>query len=88
MTLTVGDKVSVSTRNLKTSRPSKKLDAKCKVPYMVRKIINKNAYKQDLPSSMRNENVIHVSLLDRYTPPVAGQQSPEPHPTIVEENED
>jgi len=75
MTFVVGDKVWLSTRNLKTSRPSKKLDYKRTGPYTVSKIINKNVYKLDLPSTMRNHNVFHVSLLDRYTPPVGGQAS-------------
>jgi len=51
----------------KTSRPSKKLDFKRTGPYTVSKIINKNAYKLDLQSTMRNHNVFHVSLLDHYT---------------------
>jgi len=88
MTFPVGDKVWLSTRNLKTSRPSKKLDYKRTGPYMVSKIINKNAYKLDLPSTMRNHNVLHVSLLDCYTPPVGGQLSSEPHPIIVEQTEE
>ena len=50
-------------------------------------MINKNAYKLDLPGTMRNHNVFHVSLLHRYTPPVGGQLSSEPHPMIVEETE-
>jgi hypothetical protein len=53
MTFAVGDKVWLSTRNKKTSRPSKKLDYKRTGPYTVGKIINKNGYKLDLPSTMR-----------------------------------
>jgi hypothetical protein len=34
---------------------------------------------------MRNHNVFHVSLLDRYAPPVTGQPPSEPQPTIVED---
>jgi len=54
----------------------------------VSKIINMNAYKLDLPGTMRNHNVFHESLLDLYTPPVGGQPSSEPHPMIVEETEE
>ena len=64
------------------------LDYKRTGPYTVRKIIDQNAYKLDLPSTMRNHNVFHVSLLDRYTPPVRGQPSSEPHPVKVEETEE
>jgi len=87
MTFAVGGKVWLLTSNLKTSRPSKKLDFKCTGPYTVSKIINKNPYKLDLPSTMRNHDVFHVSLLDHYTPPVGGQSSSEPHPMIVEETQ-
>jgi len=37
---------------------------------------------------MGNHNVFHLSLLDRYTPPVRGQPSSEPHPVIVELTEE
>jgi len=53
-------------------------------PYTARKTINKNAYTLDLPKTMRNHNVFHMSLLDRYTPPTIGQPSTEPHPVIVD----
>jgi len=88
MTFAVGDKVWLSTRNLKASRPPKKLDYKCTGRYKVSKIINKNAYNFDLPSTMCNHNVFHVSLLNCYTLPVRGQSSSEPHPVIVEETEE
>jgi hypothetical protein len=84
----VGDTVWLSTRNLKTSRPSKMLDYKRTGPYMASKIINKNDYKLDFPSTTRNNNIFHVSLLDRYTLPVGGQSSSEPHPMIVEETQE
>jgi len=87
MTFVFGDNLWLSTRNLKTSRPSTKLDYKRTGPYTVSKIINKNTYKLDLLSSVRNHNVFHVSLLSVYTPPVRCQPSSEPHPVIVDETE-
>jgi len=45
MTFAVGDNVWLSTRNLKSSRPSKMLDYKCTGPYTVSKIINKTPAK-------------------------------------------
>jgi len=88
MTFAVGDKVWLSTRNLKSSRTSKRLDYKRTGPFTVSKIINKNAYKLHLPSTMRNFNVFNVSLLDHYTPLVGRQPSSEPPPMIVEETEE
>jgi len=87
MTFEVGNEVWLSTRHFRTTRPSKKLDYKCTGPYTVSKIINKNAYKLDLPKTMRNHNVFHVSQLDHHTPPVVGQPSSEPHPVIVHDPE-
>jgi hypothetical protein len=84
----VGDDVWLSTRNIRTSRPSKKLDYKRTGPYKVSKVINDNAYRLDLPPTMRIHNVFHVSLLDRYMPPVEGQHPPEPQPTIVDDNDE
>jgi len=88
MTFAVGDTLWLSTRNLKTSRASKKLHYKRTGPYTVSKIINENAYKPDLPSTKRNHKVFHVSHLDHYTPPVRGQPSSEPHRINVEETEE
>jgi len=79
----VGDKVWLSTRHIKTSRLSKKLDYKRIGPYTVSKVINKNAYKLDLPITLRIHNVFHVSLLDKYSPPVTGQLPEEPLPILA-----
>ena len=35
---------------------------------------------------MRNHNVFHVSLLDRYTPPVGSQPVSEPYPVVVDDS--
>ena len=72
LTFAVGDNVWLSTRNLKTSRPSKKVDYMRTGPYTVSRIINTNAYTLDLPSTVRNHKIVHLSLLDRYTPSVGG----------------
>ena len=84
----IGDRVWLSTRHFWTTRPSKKLDYKRTGPYTVSKVINKNAYKLDLPYTIRKHNVLHISLLDRYTPPTAGQLPSEPQPTVVDDSEE
>jgi hypothetical protein len=71
-------------QKLENIKAFKKLYYKRTGPYTVRKFINKNAYKLELPSTMWNHNVFHVSLLNRYTPPVGGQPPSELHPVIVE----
>ena len=49
-------------------------------------MINKNAYKLDLPKTMRINDVFHVSLLDRYSPPIMGQPASQPQTTIVDDS--
>jgi len=84
----VGDKVWLSTRHFRTTRPSKKLDYKRTGPYTLSKVINKNAYKLDLPYTIQKHNIFHVSLLDRYTPPTAGQLPSEPQPMVVDDSDE
>jgi len=88
VTFEVGSIVWLSTQHFRTTRPSKKLDYKRTGPYMVSKIINKNAHKLDLPKTMQNHNVFHMLQLDHYTPPVGGQPSSEQHPVIFDDSEE
>jgi hypothetical protein len=69
----VEDKVCLSTWHFQTTRPSNKLDYKRTGLYTVSKVINKNAYKLDLPYTIRKYIIFHVSLHDRYTTPPTGQ---------------
>jgi len=67
---------------------AKTLDYNCTAPYMVIIIINKNAYKLDLPKTIRNNNVFHVLQLDKYTPLVIAQLSSESNPVLVYSSDD
>jgi hypothetical protein len=84
----IGDKVWLSMWHFRTTRPSKKLDYKRTGPSMVSKVINRNAYKLELPYAMRKHNVFHVLLLGRYTPPTAGHPPSEPQPTVVNDSDE
>lgn len=55
---------------------------------MVIIIINNNVYQLDLPSTMHNNNVFHVSLLDHYTTQGRVQLSTGLLPVIVNEREE
>jgi hypothetical protein len=88
MMFEVGDKVWLSAKYIQTARPSKKLDYKRLGPFKVTKVINRNAYRLELPYSMKVHNVFHVSLLDRYIGPVPGRQPSDPPPAITAENPD
>jgi len=62
----VGDLVMLSGRNIKTRRPSKKMDHKNHGPFQVEKIISPLAVRLTLPRKWKIHNVFHVSLLEPY----------------------
>jgi len=84
----IGERVWLSMQHFRTTRLSKKLDYKWKRPYMVSKVINKNAYKLDLPYTIWKHNVFHVSLLDRNTSPTASQPPSEPQLPVVDDSDE
>ena len=59
-----GDKVYLSTKNLPTKRPSKKLDAVRIGPFEVKRRIKEVNYELILPKNMRIRPVFHISLLE------------------------
>ena len=56
----VGDKVWLSLENIRTDRPSKKLDA-CHTKFTVTEVIGSHSYQLDTPPGIRN--VFHSDLL-------------------------
>jgi hypothetical protein len=86
----VGDEVWLDARNLRTERPSKKLDHKNIGPFKVIQQINPRAFRLELPATMKIHNVFHTSLLHPVTdrPPVDGQaEKREPPPSLKIERE-
>jgi len=61
-----GDIVWLLPRNIKTTRPSKKLDYKTIGPFKILAKIATSAYKLALPHSMAIYNTFHISLLEPY----------------------
>jgi hypothetical protein len=60
-----GDRVWLSRRNIRTTRPSDKLDFRRLGPYEIIKAVGPSAYKLRLPRSLsRLHPVFHVSLLE------------------------
>jgi transposase InsO family protein len=59
----VGDYVWLDARNIKTRRPSKKLDWKNIGPFPVTQVVSPYAYRLQLPDSMKIHNVFHTNLL-------------------------
>ena len=84
-----GDLVWLLRKNIRTQRPSSKLDSKKLGPFPVSKKISSHAYRLALPPSMRIHPVFHVSLLEPHaTDPLPGQSNPPPPPVIVGGNEE
>jgi len=62
----VGDLVMPNSRNIKTCRPSRKLDHKNHGPFQIEKIVSPLAIRLTLPRKWKIHNVFHVSLLKPY----------------------
>lgn len=75
----------LSTQHFRMTSLTQKLDYKSAGPYTGSKIINQSAYISDLPKTMWNHNVFHVSQLLRDSATVVGQLPSELQPTIVDE---
>jgi len=85
----VNDKVWLLTPNIRTERPSKKLDWKRLGPYTITKRVGLQAYRLNLPPAMKIHPVFHVSLLEPYKPSAIPGRIQEPPPPVVinDENE-
>jgi hypothetical protein len=62
----VGDRVLVSSKNIRTVRPKKKLDWKYLGPGSILARIGPSAYRVDLPGAKGVHPVFHASLLEPY----------------------
>jgi hypothetical protein len=84
-----GDRVWLLRRNIKTTRPSDKLESKRLGPFRILSPIGQSAFRLDLPDTMRIHPVFHVSLLEPYHPntlPDRGMPAP-PDPIIREDGQ-
>ena len=80
----VGDKIWLFTKNLNIYWPSCKLTEHQLEPYEIIKIISLNAVKLKLSASFKIHNVINVSHICFYHPPVAGQSIIPSEPITVD----
>ena len=79
--------MSLLPRNIRTTRPCKKLDYKKIGPFKILAKIGTSSYKLDLPTSMRIHNTFHISLLELYNDNKLPSQGSEPPPPIILEGE-
>jgi len=82
-----GDMVWLLPRNIRTTRPCKKLDYNKIGPFKILAKIGGRAYKLDLPPSMKIHNTFHISLLELYNNDKLPSQKTEPPPPIIIEGE-
>jgi hypothetical protein len=61
----VGEKVYLNTKNIKTKRPTKKLDWKNVGPFPISQCVGSHTYRLKLPEDWKIHNVFHVSLLSK-----------------------
>ena len=83
-----GDTVWLLLRNIKTTRPSKKLDYKKIGPLKILAKIGTSRYKLALLASIAIHNTFHISLLEHYQDYRFPSQIKEPPPPIQREGAD
>jgi len=60
----VGDRVWLSSKNIHTNQPAKKLDCKKHRPFKILEKVNSHSYHLELTHNYKIHPVFHVSLLE------------------------
>ena len=83
----INDKVWLLNRNIKTKKPSKKLNYKTIGTYKIKKLVG-SSYQLDLPTSMKIHDVFHPSLLQKVSvDPLSSQHNDLAPPVVVNNKE-
>ena len=73
------------------NRPSKKLEPNFIGPFKITEVVNDNAFRLELPSTMHQHPVFNADQLKTYTPspPIfSGRTPPRPPPLLVDGTEE
>ena len=65
-TFKVGDWVMLNAKDIKTIRPSKKLDHKMRGKFKVKRLVGTHAYELELPVRSGKHPVFHISMRESY----------------------
>ena len=84
----VGDKVWLSTMNLRLIRTSKKLSKRWIGPYVITKLVGNNAVELKLPQSIKIYPVMNLLWVKSYKERLPGQPLQKPGPITVTEDRD
>jgi hypothetical protein len=79
------DLVYLLRRNIKTTRPSNKLDHKKFGPFKIKRNIKDINYELYLPLTIRIHPIFHISLLEPANPDTPAGPAPEIHPNLQKE---
>ena len=82
----IGDRVWLSTNNLRLPRTSQKLSEWWLGPYSIMKLVGTNAVRLRLPRSMRIHPIVNISHVKPYCECLLGQPVAAPGPSIVTED--
>ncbi|KAL1952653.1 hypothetical protein VTO42DRAFT_4570 [Malbranchea cinnamomea] len=83
LTFAPGDEVLLSTKNLRSIRPSKKLENRWYGPFEVEETVGTYAYRLQLPSGWKIHPVFHVSQLEPFYCR-EGEEPEQPPPVVVD----
>src|SRR5437762_229994 len=85
----VGDKVLINVKNIRTRRPSKKLNHRYLGLFPIIKLIETKTVRVGLLKTIHCHNVFHVSLLELYRSNIFdGRKRRLPEPVIVDGDEE
>ena len=83
---TIGDRVWLSTDNLRLPRASRKLSERWLGPYSITKLVGTNTIELHLPRSMHIHPVVNISCVKPYHDRLLGQPVSAPGPSNVTED--
>jgi hypothetical protein len=78
-----GDKVWLEATNIKTTWPSKKLDAKRFGPFTIVKKVGRSTYKLNLPATWRIHDIFNESYLSPFWAPAFPSKDTPPHCRLI-----